>query len=550
MAGVRMVVVWCPDWPIVSWGVPLDEPAAVLVANRVVATSPAAREAGVARGQRRREAQGRCPELALLDRDVDREARLFEPVAGALDAITPRVEVAGPGLVGFPTRGPSRFFGGDEPLVRHTLELVRPALPRRAPVRVAVADGVFAARLAARSAGRGRAGGGGEPIRILEPGQSPAFLAELPVATLDLPDLVDVLGRLGLTTLGSLAALPVVDVIGRFGREGRLAHRLASGEDDHPPDLRHPAPELAVTWAFDPPAERMEHCAYAAKALADELHHDLLARGLSCVRVAIEVETEKGESRLRLWRHQGALSAAALADRTRWQLDGWLNRGGPGRPTSGVVRLTLIPDEVVPARGRQLGLWGARNDRSEEVTRVVGRLQGLLGPDAVTVAEYRGGLGPGERLRLVPAAAVDLGEERPAAEEHSVTDPWPGRIPPPSPALVHPDPVPIDLLDEGGRPVGVDARGEPSAPPALLTRVGARVGAQVGTRTGPAADRARPGGGGYRVVGWAGPWPADQRWWDPLTRRRRARMQVTLDDGTAHLLIIEGGAWAIEATYD
>ncbi|MEM9564457.1 MAG: DNA polymerase Y family protein [Actinomycetota bacterium] len=541
MTGIRMVVVWCPDWPIVSWGVPLDEPAAVLVANRVVATSPAARANGVARGQRRRDAQGRCPELAVLTRDVDREARLFEPVASALDAITPRVEVAGPGLVGFPTRGPSRFFGGDEPLARHTLDLVRPALPRRAPVRVAVADGVFAARLAARTIGDGsgaRAGqGAGEaPIRILEPDGSPAFLADLPIVALEMPDLVDVLNRLGLTTLGSLAALPRVDVIGRFGREGRLAHRLASGEDDHPPDLRHPAPELAVTWAFDPPAERLEHCAFAAKALADELHHDLLARGLSCVRVAIEAETERGESHFRLWRHQGALSAADLADRARWQLDGWLNRGGPGRPTSGVVRLTLVPDEVVPARGRQLGLWGARNDRSEEVTRVVGRLQGMLGPDAVTVAEYRGGLGPGERLRLVPAAAVDLGEERPGAEANAVGEPWPGQVPPPSPAQVHPDPLPVDLVDEGGRVVAVDARGEPSAPPTTLIGAGGSGDGRSST------SRA--------IVGWAGPWPAEQRWWDPLTRRRRARMQVTLDDGTAHLLIIEGGAWSIEATYD
>lgn len=529
MAGIRMLVVWCPDWPIVSWGVPLDEPAAVLVANRVVATSPAARAAGVARNQRRREAQGRCPELAILERDADREARLFEPVAAALEAITPRVEVAGPGLVGFPTRGPSRFFGGDALLADHTIELVRPALPRRAPVRIGVADGVFAARLAARATDVEQL------IRVLEPDGSPAFLADLPVVALEMPDLTDVLIRLGLTTLGSVADLPVVDVIGRFGLPGRLAHRLASGEDDHPPDLRHPAPELAVTWAFDPPAERMEHCAYAAKALADELHHDLASRGLSCVRVAIEAETETGESQVRLWRHQGALSAAALADRTRWQMESWLDRGGPGRPSSGVTRLTLIPDEVVAAQGRQLGLWGARNDRSEEVTRVVGRLQVLLGPDAITVAEYRGGLGPGERLRLVPAAAVDLGEERPAAKEGFIGEPWPGRIPAPSPARIHPDPVPVELVDADGRSVGVDARGEASAPPAELAS---------------SSGQGRGGARRHRVVGWTGPWPAEQRWWDPLTRRRRARMQVVLDDGTAHLLAIEDGAWSVEATYD
>ena len=109
----RHVVVLCPDWPVVAWGIPLNEPAAVFVANRVVACSPAARVEGVAIGQRRRDAQSRCPDIAVLEQDLDREARLFEPVAAALTDITPRVEITGPGIVGFPTLGPSKFFGGD-----------------------------------------------------------------------------------------------------------------------------------------------------------------------------------------------------------------------------------------------------------------------------------------------------------------------------------------------------------------------------------------------------------------------------------------------------
>lgn len=534
MTGMRMAVVWCPDWPVVSWGVPLDEPAAVFVANRVVASSPAARASGVALGQRRRDAQGRCPELAVLDRDLDREARLFEPVAAALDAITPRVEVTGPGLVGFPTRGPSRFFGGDQALAEKTLELITPALSQRAPVRVAIADGVFAARLAARAASDHGT------IRVIDPGDTPAFLAELPIATLELPDLVDVFLRLGLTTLGSLAELSAADIVGRFGREGRLAHRLAVGEDDHPPDLRRPAPDLAVTWAFEPPAEEIDRCAFAAKVLADELHSDLLSQGLSCTRIAIEAETETGEQQMRLWRHQGAggtggLSAAALADRARWQLDGWLNQSENSRPASGIVRLTLLPDEVVAAGGRQLGLWGARNDRSDDVTRVVARLQAMLGPDSVTVPEYRGGISPGEQLRMVPAAVVDLAEERPATSQEWLTEPWPGQIPAPSPARIHPDPIPVGLLDEQGDPIGVSGRGELSETPRVLQRHGT---------SGRGQPRPR------RVVQWAGPWTAEQRWWDPLTRRRRARLQVVLDDNTAHLLAIEGQSWAVEATYD
>jgi protein ImuB len=532
-----MAVVWCPDWPVVSWGVPLDEPAAVLAANRVVATSPAARASGVALGQRRRDAQGRCPELAVLDRDVDREARLFEPVAAALDAITPRVEVTGPGLVGFPTKGPSRFFGGDQALAEKTLELVEPVLPRRVPVRVAIADGVFAARLAARAVAPA-------PTRVIDPGDTPRFLADVSITALDMAELTDVFTRLGLTTLGSLADLSAADIVGRFGREGRVAHRLAQGEDDHPPDLRRPVPDLAATWMFEPAAEQVDRCAFAAKTLADELHHDLLSQGLSCTRVAIEAETETGERQLRLWRHQGTLSAAALADRARWQLDGWLNQGENSRPNSGIVRLTLMPDEVVAATGRQLGLWGARNDRSEDVTRVVARLQAMLGPDAVTVPEYRGGLGPAERLRMVPAAVVDLSEDRPAALPGWVTEPWPGQIPAPSPARIHPDPLMADVVDERDLTIGVSARGELTGVPHRVLLPGSTAGGHNSVHS--RSERMQS----HNVVQWAGPWTAEQRWWDPLTRRRRARIQVVLDDNTAHLLALERQSWAVEASYD
>jgi protein ImuB len=52
------------------------------------------------------------------------------------------------------------------------------------------------------------------------------------------------------------------------------------------------------------------------------------------------------------------------------------------------------------------------------------------------------------------------------------------------------------------------------------------------------------------VTGWSGPWPTDERWWDPAAARRRARLQVLLEDGTAHLLVLEQGRWYLEATYD
>ena len=521
-SAIRMVVVWCPDWPIVAWGIPLDEPAAVVVGNRVIATSPAARSEGVAVGQRRRDAQGRCPDVAILERDADREARLFEPVAASLEAITPEVEVAGAGLVGFPTKGPSRFFGGDAALAEQVKQVVQPVLAGRGDARIGIADGVFAARLAARSERAVAA-----PV-VIKLGSSAEFLAGFGIEALEMPELADVLIRLGLRTLGSFASLTGADVSGRFGRDGLLAHRLARGEDQHPPDLRRPAHDLAVTWLFEPAAERIDQCAFAAKALADDLHAALDAQGLACVRVAIEAETEAGEQQRRLWRHEGALSAAALAERARWQLDGWLNAGVAGRPTSGVARLTLVPDEVVAASGRQLGFWGGRAERADDVTRVVARIQAMLGPEAVTVPEWRGGRAPGEQIELIPAAAVDLGEPRPATETSWVTKPWPGQIPRPAPSQVFSDPAPIQLVDANGSALTVTGRGDLSAKPA-------------GVRFGR--------GRWLTITGWAGPWPADERWWDPLTHRRRARMQLVCDDGSAHLVAIETQTWWLEATY-
>ena len=87
----------------------------------------------------------------------------------------------------------------------------------------------------------------------------------------------------------------------------------------------------------------------------------------------------------------------------------------------------------------------------------------------------------------------------------------------------------VEVLDSEGRAVAVGGRGLISSPP-------------VHVRFAPEASPAS-------VRAWAGPWCVDERWWDALARRRRARVQVVLDDA-AHLLTLEDGRWWLEATYD
>jgi protein ImuB len=530
---VRTLVVWCPDWPLVAAGIPLTEPAMVLHANRVVACSPAAREAGVDVGLRRREAQGRCPHVQVVERDEATEARRFEPVLSAVEAFTPRLEVTHAGACAVATRGPARYFGGDQALaarIAAAVDEVLRGLDPTAGCRIGVADGPFVARLAARHL-RARRG----PL-VIPPGDSPAFLAPLPLSALDRPDLAGVLGRLGLHTFGDLAELPAGSVVGRFGAEGEAAHRLARGLDEHPPNLLAPPPDLHAATELDPPAERVEPVAFVARTLADELHQRLDALGLACTRVVVTAESEHGERHERCWRHEGALTVAAMADRVRWQLDGWLHGPVRQRPTAGISRLTLTPDEVVPATGRQLGFWGGETDAAERAARALARVQGLLGPDAVTVPEWRGGRSPAEAVAQVPVGAVDLvaREEEPPGDaggqgSGALAPPWPGSVPAPAPTRVHRPPLPAEVADEEGAALRVDGRGGLSAEPA-------RIGVDRGVR--------------IEVAAWAGPWPVDERWWDTARRRRRARLQVVTSQGTAHLLMIEHGRWWCEATYD
>ena len=528
MTATRTLVVHCPDWPVAAVRPEPDAPAIVVRANRVLAASPAARVAGIEPGIRRREAQRRCPHVMVIDHDPARDARAFEPVAGALDGVTPAVEVTVPGTLAFATRGPSRYFGGDDALAERVGWVAAGAVGPVAKVRVGVADGPLAALLAAEQAHRA-----GRSFVVVPPAGSARFLAPHPVDVLgpllDRPDLVDVWRRLGLRTLAHLAALEPADLLARFGHDGVAAHRLASGLDLRPLDARRPAPDLAVTSELDPPADRVDRAAFVAKSLADRLHARLEADGLACTQVLVEAETEHGEHLARQWRHEGALTAAALADRVRWQLDGWLSGSSTVRPTAGIERLTLVPLEVVAARGRQLGFWGGETLVDERILRAVARVQGRLGGDAVTVPEVRGGRSPADRVVRVPVAGIDLTAARTSVHPDSVAEPWPGQVPAPAPATVWAEPEAVEVVDEAHRPVTVSGRAHVSAPPARLTR---------------------PGRSPVVVVGWTGPWPIEERWWDPRRHRRRARFQVLGADGTAHLLSVEAGRWWLEATYD
>jgi protein ImuB len=517
----RLVTVWCPEWPTVAACTPPDVPAAVFHANRVIACTPAARAAGVSHGDRRRVAQAACPELQLLERDADRDAREFEPIVRAIADMAPRVEVVEPGWLCVAARGPARYFGGDHPLAARIASVAGSVCG--AQLGVGIADGrsasAIASRLAARRADR---------LLVVPAGTSSEFVEPLAIGWLrELgeidAELVDLFVRLGIRTLGRLAALDPGDVLSRFGTIGLHAHRLAGGADLRPASTVDPHPGWWVEHPFDEPIEQLETVVFLVKRLADELVAQLAADGRVCARIVIMAETEHGERCERAWYRDHGLSATAIVERARWQLEGWAGR--PGGLSGGVTLVRLVPEEVRSDDGRQGTLWGGRSQADEDAARAVVRLTGLAGEQAVTVPAWEGGRLPSERYRLVPAASVDLDD--PSDRLDRGEGPWPGSIPTPSPTVVPVKPVPVELLAGDGRSVAVTGRGEVSDAPAELV---------VGTSR-------------HRIVAWAGPWPLEQRWWTPQRSRRLARMQVVTEGGAAHLIGVEQQRWSILATY-
>jgi protein ImuB len=540
-------MVWCPDWPVVaaamSEGHPLTAPLAVLAGGTVLACSPRARRAGVHRGLRRREAQARCPQLIVVDHDPDRAARGFEPVVAAVEAVAPGVAVHRPGACAVAARGPAGYFGGERRAAERLVDQVADSCG--VECQVGIADGVFAALHAARIG------------VVVEPGHSARFLADLDVAALERPELVDILRRLGIRTLGAFAGLPEADVLARFGEDAAWAHRLARGLDHRPLAARTPPPDLEVTADLDPPAVRVDAAVFATRTLAEALHQRLAGHGLACTRLLIQACTEHGEEVVREWRHDGVLAAGDIADRVRWQLDGWLSGtfqgSGPvrrhapkviggsggsglahpgearsgekvaeGRPSAGIIRLRLVPKGVVAQGEIQLGLWGDAGKGRARAHRALSRVQGLLGPEAVRTAVPSGGRRPADAVRL-----VSWGDER--IPDRPPDRPWPGGLPSPAPALVFGEPLPVMVYGPDAGAVAVTGRHTATAP---LCRV------------------AIAGDPAVEVTSWAGPWPVEERWWAPAESRRCARFQVCLADGRALLLTLAGGRWWVEAVYD
>lgn len=458
----------------------------------------------------------------------------FEHVVRAVSSISPLVEVQDAGVMVLSARGPTRYFGGEEAVVQHLRNICSTHV---VPSGIGLASSRFAALVAAHwSVSRA------SPC-VIHDSVSQDFLNAIPVAALQQvgdisADTVGLLQRLGLSHCRAVYDIGESSLIDRFGVEGRSVWQLVAGED-----VRHfspdaPPSDFACTIDFETP---LVTAAQVVAASHNEVHAAINAitdHGQSCVRLLVECETDHAETSTRVWGEPRGFSAAAVAQRLMYQLDGWLvsDASIPDAPTSGIVRVRLVPLDCRASTAVQQLLWGGYEENTERAIRAVSMACAVDPSVVATVPQWEGGRDIAHVYAQVPFSTVNVSDAHDAEQRvtngRGVARDWSGAVPAPSPACVFPQPHAALVVDENNQPVSVTGRHE-------LTSVPVRIEVE---------------GYSYNVESVAGPWPVEERWWDPRRRRRHVRLQMLVRNhrNAARVLLLglENSEWSVIARYD
>lgn len=515
----RSLVLWVPGWPVVAaqWHDDVVEarvghPVAIVHGGVVLECSPEALDAGVRKGIKRREAQMRCSDIVLVAHSPDRDRAVFNQVIIRLQNTVPHHTLVSPGMLAFGARGLARFYR-DEELAAQALRDALNSAERPLDVRIGVADDLFSAVMAATHTEPTK------PVRRIEPGDSPAFLAALPVGVLEDSHVVPLLTRLGVATLGQCVALGADALRQRFGAVGERIYQLASGHDHSALNPRGAPLDAAQLLELPDPHHVIDQVAFAIRVATEEYLTRLNAAGVVCTKVRITVGFDDAQHNIRVWLHPRFFSPGELVDRVRWQLE-QRARDNPQEHEypPGVVSVhyeALSPEDK---DAHEPGLWGQGPDT--RVHHVFSRVQSIVGADGVLTASTQASRFPGATHVL-----TTWGEKTP---ENIDQGPLPGALPKPFPGTVFSHPREVLLCDGVGLSVTVQNDALSGIPQRLVLGQRERV-----------------------LISWAGPWPVSERWWDARHARYAHRVQVLDEQGIGWLLTsAEGDVWHLEARYD
>jgi protein ImuB len=414
----RIVSVWLIDWPIsvrrrslerarrpASPPEPVHDPrnpfALILKNNRgaavIHALNPAARAAGLRRGQTQADARAMIPHLIGQPADPAADARALKALASWAERWSPSVSVdpSEDGLEGLflDTTGAGHLFGGEAALTRQIRQRLAEA---GIPARVALAPTPGAAWALARW------GDGEAPIATEDDVRD--RLAPLPVEALRIPDrTLAQARRFGLKRIGDLYPMPRAGLARRFRNEGGVAlvQRLdqALGHAGEALIPIRPPPRYRTWETWMEPLADLEGVEARLAELAVDLAGPLERDG-------------QGARALTLTGFRSDGRATALS--VRMGLPGrdagvWLRlfrEAGLGKLELGfgLDALMLTADVVEPMAARQAALENeAETKQAESLAALIDRLTARLGEARVLIPEAEDSWIPERAERLRPA---------------------------------------------------------------------------------------------------------------------------------------------------
>ena len=491
----------------------------------MLATTPAARAAGVEFGMTAPQAVARCPSLIIRAPKADAEAEARAALHAVAFTLSPAIEDTAPGICTADLRGSTRQQF--EPAAHAAVaELARLALPATAGLARTPLLALYAARACGRSGFRSDPSAVTSAFAVSEspapylanaPGQvedltcsanrpvvllithdsEKSFLAPLPLASADpSAELAGVFANWGLCTLGDLTALPRDDIVRRFGAEGLALWQRAAGGDTRPLRPVVPPQTFSAAMEFEDPIETLEPLLFILRRFLDRLSLELTHSQHVAAEIELALRLEDDTRHARSFRLPEPTADPEILFRA-------LHTHLESLHTAAsiiAVELRLLPTRPLV---RQQGLFDTGLRDPHGFAETLARVVALVGSDRVGTPHLEETHRP-DAVKLAPPDAV---------------------IPPLAPPAIHPPlsaplrrfrpPLPARLEFTEGRPTF------------LWTE---RMAGEIS----------------FRSVAW----PSSGDWWQADRAWSRLEWDIALAGGGLYRLLRADGAWFIDGEYD
>jgi protein ImuB len=322
---------------------------------------------GVSLGMTRLDVEG-IPGVRLVSRSLETESAARAVLLECVSQFSPRIEEAGTATACafvLDITGTERLFGAPAQLA----ERMRTALASSGfRASIAVSTNFHTARMKAEAT-RG--------IAIIAAGEESAALANLPLASLHLPeDPREVFAMWGIRTLGELAGLSEAELITRLGPEARTWLELARGGHAHIFQPIEPEFTLREFCEFEDPVEEIDSLLFMGARMIECLVARAVDRALSLALLTARMRLEGGKS------HECVLRPAVPSVDRKFLLKLLQLEIGAHPPQAAVVSLELAA-EAGRCGTVQLGLFAPQTPEPSRLDVTLVRLRAIVGDDHV-----------------------------------------------------------------------------------------------------------------------------------------------------------------------